>query len=413
VHLPAARSFRLALLALLAFATVAWWNANQPRYSPIAGYAFARAPAESFELIDPDEGKAPQTEAQLAGGPLAHPARRFDTFAHWVLDVESQATWVSPAKYDLLDSMIESVKSRIAYDPAPGNPRQERRQALHLLRTIDAVLTEHGVVYPPGDYDTTSLRLGLSPQHFDRATLDRLLRVPLNARRRDHARANPRGPFHVLDCDTASLVYLGIADGCGFGDHLHLVDLPDHMFVRWEFSDGSHLNWDTNDASIVEDREYSADYELSKNLRRRRVYLSSMTRDEAKGHVYFLRAGAYENRGDLASSIADMEKVLQLIPQSTQAKSDLAWLYATTRDVSPDKRRRAIQLAQAAIDLEPKCGDFWDTLAVAHAATGDFKQAVHCADKAVLYAPSSEDRSEYRSRRRAFEKGKMPSFEEH
>jgi hypothetical protein len=402
-------SFRLAFLGLVAFATLSWWNASQPRYSPIAGYAYAKSPAPSFELIDPDQGTAP--EARLAGGAVAHPARRFETFAHWVLDVESEADWVSPAKYELLDSLIESVRGRIDYDSTLKNPRPERRQAIGILRAIDAVLTEHGVVYPPGDYDTTSLRLGLSPQTFDRATLERVLRVPLNARRREYARANPRGPFYVLDCDTASLVYLGIAEGCGFGDRLHLVDLPDHMFVRWEFSDGSHLNWDTNDASVVEDREYSSDYELTKTLRRRRVYLASLTRDEAKGHVYFLRAGTYENRGELDKSIADMEKVLQLMPQSTQARSDLAWLYATGKDVPADKRQDSVKLARAAVDLEPRCGDFWDTLAVAHAANGDFKEAVRCADKAVLFAHSWEDRSEYRARRRDFEKGKMPSFE--
>jgi tetratricopeptide (TPR) repeat protein len=365
--------------------------------------------AEPFKLIDPDEGKAP--EARLAGGVVERQPRKFDTFAHWVLDVESEADWVSPAKYAVLDSIIQTVKGRIDYDPSIRDPRPERRQAIRILREIDRASIEHNVVYPPGEYDTTELRLGLSPQKFDRETLRRVLRVQLNARRADQARANADKPFYVLDCDTCSFVYLGIAEGCGFGDRLHLVDLPDHMFVRWEFSDGTHLNWDTNDASVVEDREYASEYDLTKRLRRGRVYLASMTRDEAKGHIYFLRAGTYENRGEMDKSIADMEKVLELIPQSTQAKSDLAWLYATAKDVSAQKRGAALKLASAAVELEPRCGDFWDTLAVVHAANGDFRKALQCADKAVLFALTWEDRAEYRARRRDFERGRMPPLD--
>ena len=378
---------------------------NQPQF---IGTAAAKAP-RSFELIDPDQRRP--SEAQLAGARIDRPAREFDTFAHWVLDVESEANPVSAAKYAVLDSIIKSVKRRITYDSSIKDPALERRQATKILREIDAALTEHNVVYPPGEYDTTELRLGLSPQKFDRETLRDVLRVRLNVRRYEKVRANADRPFYVLDCDTCSFVYLGIADACGFGDRLHLVDLPDHMFVRWVFSDGTHLNWDTNDATTIADREYAADYEFTKRLRRSRVYLASMNRDEAKGHIYFLRAGTYENRGELEKAIADMERVVGLIPQSTQGKSDLAWLYATTKGVSELKRHEALKLAAAAVELEPKCGDFWDTLAVAHAANGDFKRALTAADKAVLYAASWEDRAEYRARRRDFEKRRMPELD--
>jgi tetratricopeptide (TPR) repeat protein len=396
------------MVVLFAFATIAWWNARQPQYPAAPAWAFARTP-QAFRLIDPDEDKAP--EARLARA-TERPARQFDTFAHWVLDVESGVHWVSPAKYEVLDSIMQSARRRIAYDPAIRNPRDERRQAMHILRTIDQTLTEHNVVYPPGDYDTTELRLGLSPQRFDRGMLDRVLRVALNARRRQHAKANANEPFYVLDCDTCSFVYLGIAEACGFGNRLHLVDLPDHMFVRWVFSDGSHVNWDTNDASVVDDREYAADYELSRKLRRGRVYLSSLTRAEAMGHVYFLRAGTYENQGEIRKAIADMKRVRELVPQSTQAKSDLAWLYATSGDASAAELREALELASVAADMEPRCGDFWDTLAMVHAASGDFNKAVHCADKAVQFALNGEDRAEFRARRRDFARGRLPAVGE-
>jgi hypothetical protein len=404
---------RYAVCASLWISAVWCWN-TASHHPQLTTPAFAKAP-DSFKLIDPDEAKSSETktsEPQLAGAAIPPAARKYDTFAHWVLDLESQATPVSHAKYAVLDSIIDAVKQGIDYDPSITDPAAERRQAVRILREIDRALIEHNVVYPPGEYDTTELRLGLSPQTFDRDTIRQLQRTHLNARRFKNTRPDPARPFYVLDCDTCSFVYIGIADACGFGDRLHLVDLPDHMFVRWEFSDGSHLNWDTNDASVVEDKEYAKDYDLTKRLRRGRVYLASMTRQEAKGHVYYLRAGTYENRGDIANSIADMEKVVELIPQSTQAKSDLAWLYATAEGVSPEKRQQALKLAQAALDLEPRCGDFWDTLAVAHAANGDFKKALSASDKAVLYALTWEARAEYRARRRDFEKRRIPNIDQ-
>ena len=395
------------ICASLWIAAVISWNTSR-HHPQLTTPALARAP-DSFKLIDPDESNP--NDPQLAGAALSPAARKYNTFAHEVLDLESQATPVSAAKYAVLDSIIDSVKERIDFDRDIEDPAAQRRQAIRILGEIDRALIEHNVVYPPGQYDTTELRLGLSPQTFDRETLRQLQRTHLNARRFKTARPDLAKPFYVLDCDTCSFVYVGIADACGFGDRLHLVDLPDHMFVRWEFSDGSHLNWDTNDATVVEDKEYAKDYDLTKRLRRGRVYLASMTRDEARGHVYYLRAGTYENRGEIENSIADMEKVVELIPQSTQAKSDLAWLYATASDVSPEKRQQALKLAQTALDLEPRCGDFWDTLAVAHAANGDFKKALSASDKAVLYALTWADRAEYRARRRDFENRRMPNLD--
>jgi tetratricopeptide (TPR) repeat protein len=190
---------------------------------------------------------------------------------------------------------------------------------------------------------------------------------------------------------------------------LHLVDLPEHMFVRWPLSDGTSVNWDTNDARVVPDKVYAADYGLGKRIRRRRVYLATMTRKEEEGYVYFLRAVRLEDRARDDEAIADLERVVdRLYPQSTQARSELAWLYATAAGVDDSRRKRAIELAQAAVDLEPKCADFWDSLAAAHAAEGHFDRAVEDARKAESFAESDEDRGEFKSHRRAFERRRMP-----
>jgi tetratricopeptide (TPR) repeat protein len=358
-------------------------------------------PHTEFQIVDPAESQTPDPAAARA-------PRKYDTVAHRVLDIDAGEAPVPAARYAMLDDIIDDVKARVTYDPTIKEAEAQRRQASLILDTIDDVLTDHNFLYPPGDYDVTSLRSALAPQTFDRGTLEGLLRVDVNRRRKAHARAHAAEPFYIVDCDISSFIYAGVADALGF--ELRLVDLPDHMFVRWELPDGSHLNWDTNDAAVVPDEEYAGDYALNKRLRSQRVYLSSMTGREAEGFAYYLRATRFELRDQEERAIADLEKAHELYPQSTQAKSELAWLYATVPGIDAARRKAAIELAKSAVDLEPKVGDFWDSLAAAHAANGDFKRAVTCASKAEKLADNDEARGEYRERRKAYERGQMPSF---
>ena len=82
------------------------------------------------------------------------------------------------------------------------------------------MLTDHNVLYPPGDYDVTSLRAGLTPQHYDKAELDRIFQIHLNKRRREHAQAHAAEAFYILDCDISSMVYVGIGEALGLDLHL-------------------------------------------------------------------------------------------------------------------------------------------------------------------------------------------------
>lgn len=388
--------WRKALFGIFFF--LAYWRWALPEgetsYIQFAAPAYGR---ESFEIVDPDESHKPVTGAKK-------PARKYDTFAHQVLDIDAGESAVSAAKYALLDSIIDDAKRRVSYDAKIDDPAAMRKQAERVLRTIDEVLTDHNVLYPPGDYDVTSLRAGLTPQHYDKAQLERILRVGLNKRRREHARAHADDAFYILDCDISSIVYVGVGDALGLD--LHLVDLPDHMFVRWKLGDGSHLNWDTNDAQTIPDKEYASDYSLGKRIRKQRIYLATMKRREEEGFAYFLRATRLEEDGENKRAIADLIKARELYPQSTQAASELAWLYATTDGIEIEDRFDAVDLAKFALEYEPKCGEFWDSLAAVHAALGQFKQAAEEARKAQFLAESAEERAQFKQHRKAYENEK-------
>lgn len=359
---------------------------------------------EKFRIVDPEGDRAPEAGFARAAG-------KYETFAHRVLHLDAEEGPVPADRYALLDSMIDDVKRRVSYDASVVDPKLRRRQAERVLRAIDEVFTERNFLYPPEDYDVVSLRSALAPQRYTEAELERILRVGVNHRRASHARAHAGEAFYIIDCDISSFIYVGIAEALGVKD-LHLVDLPDHMFVRWEVGDGSHVNWDTNDAEVVSDKEYASDYRLGKRLRKGRVYLASMTGREAEGFVLFLRATRFEERGEDARAMADLERARELYPQSTQVKSELAWVYATAAGVPAERRREAVGLAKAAVELEPECGDFWDSLAAAQGANGDFDSAVTCARRAEKFAEDGEQRAEFRAHRKLLERGRVPGVGE-
>jgi tetratricopeptide (TPR) repeat protein len=384
----------LLLTGVIAFAVAFWWASRKTEAVDYVAEKVLKV-RKPPQIIDPDDEKAPSKERV---------PRKFDTFAHWVLDAEAEADFVSPDRYAKLDAMIADVKSRVTIDRTIKDVREERKQARRILKAIDETLTRHNVLFPPGETDCTALRIGLAPQKLSEKDFERILRSGMNARREDHARENPAGPFFMMDCDMTSLLYLGIGDALGV--ELRLVDLPDHMFVRWPLSDGTYMNWDTNVAGSIDDKEYASDYELSKKIRKSRVYLATMTREESRGYVYSLRAARHEEKERMTEALADLETAHKLYPQSTQIKNELAFLYATM-DQTKDKRAEALAMAEEITKLEPEVGDYWDTLATAHAAKGDFAKAIKLEEKAMKFAEDSEELAEFRARMKEFEQGKV------
>jgi tetratricopeptide (TPR) repeat protein len=91
-------------------------------------------------------------------------------------------------------------------------------------------------------------------------------------------------------------------------------------------------------------------------------------------------------------SIKEYYTVLEYEAENLKALNFLAWIQATSRNGQLRKPTEALQLAQrAAKAADYKTAEVMDTLAVAYAAAGDFRQAVIEADKAITLAEASGD----------------------
>lgn len=105
-------------------------------------------------------------------------------------------------------------------------------------------------------------------------------------------------------------------------------------------------------------------------------------------------AKAHGNLGNLlleqgmpAQALAHIQKAHELHPDDPGGQCDLAWMLATTPELSLRNGTRALLLARMANQTTGGANPFiLRVLAAAQAQTGDFKQAVNTADKALSLA---------------------------
>jgi eukaryotic-like serine/threonine-protein kinase len=101
-------------------------------------------------------------------------------------------------------------------------------------------------------------------------------------------------------------------------------------------------------------------------------------------------AMAYVSLGNLLSernrrveAEAAYRRGLELDPTSTRLLNDLAWLLVTRPGTSPYDPTRALQLSKKAVAKDPKAGELWNTLGVAHARNGEWKEAADALEKSM------------------------------
>jgi protein O-mannosyl-transferase len=103
--------------------------------------------------------------------------------------------------------------------------------------------------------------------------------------------------------------------------------------------------------------------------------------------IYMMLGAIYEQTGDYKSAIANWTRVVEMRPDNANALNSLAWLLATTGEVSAESANKAVKLAEHSCELTGyKNAMILDTLAAAYAAAGRFDDAVNAANQAVEIA---------------------------
>lgn len=120
-------------------------------------------------------------------------------------------------------------------------------------------------------------------------------------------------------------------------------------------------------------------------------YDSALKIDPAYIEALGNRSFAHRQLGQFERAVADLSTAIRMKPQDYQPVNDLAWLLATVSDRATRNPAQAVKLATAACQMTGyQDWNTLDTLAAAHAAAGDFKQAQQWAQTAVQKAPAAE-----------------------
>jgi len=111
--------------------------------------------------------------------------------------------------------------------------------------------------------------------------------------------------------------------------------------------------------------------------------------DKATCQTYVSRGNAYQDLGEYKKALADFKKAVDLDPKSGIAQNSLAWLLATCPDAKIRDGGKAVEAAKKAIkQFKSPPAYVVDTLAAAHAESGDFKEAAKQQKKAKELMPS-------------------------
>lgn len=115
--------------------------------------------------------------------------------------------------------------------------------------------------------------------------------------------------------------------------------------------------------------------------------------------IYYNRGVAYARAGEFEPAISDYEQTISIDDAYPDVRNNLAWILATCPSIALRDPTRAISL----IEVEQARGKehdhaLLDTLAAAHAASGDFQSAIDQQSLAIENTSDEAKVTKYRDR---------------
>ena len=108
-----------------------------------------------------------------------------------------------------------------------------------------------------------------------------------------------------------------------------------------------------------------------------------LKQDSSNKRARFGLGTAYIQMQMYKEALAILEPMAKEFPKDYFLKNNIAWLYATSQDITIRNGAKAVQYAQEALMIAP--GDFhvWSTLSEAYYISGRYDKALRDAEEAV------------------------------
>lgn len=309
------------------------------------------------------------------------------TTAYELFTIERGVHKVPDGSEALLRSAIDDATAMaVRIRPRP----RTRDDALAVFAAIQLALVRHNFLQPPEEKDwPQTVGDALTPRTFTPTELEAVLSFPVNSVRRPYLDLTK--PLYFVDCDMGSQFFLAVGERLGWD--IRLVELPQHNFVRWHFSESVKVNWDWVNGRSLDDNVYMSGVSPSDDVRFGMLYMRSLESKEARAYYLGLI-------GSEASMPSDAERLLleavTILPNHPLTLNNLAWLYATDPVFAKSKSDKAVRYSLAAWSTRPNHGNFADTAACSIAAAGNKLLATRIEEFAVDHPNNANQRESFR-----------------
>lgn len=186
-----------------------------------------------------------------------------------------------------------------------------------------------------------------------------------------------------FDCDTASFVYLSIAEEIAVP--LFGVTAPGHFFVRWYFSEKKYCNWETTQGKILTDAYYEKKFSIPKEAIRQNTYLRSLQREELLGIAWTSIGGYFYRKKDYYKALAASAKAFNILPNQVETID----IHASTI-TKFGREKEALLLYDKALALNPHHVISYYNKAVTLVSLGEYDRAIALYDMILERFPEDK-----------------------
>ncbi|MFC1805863.1 tetratricopeptide repeat protein, partial [Planctomycetota bacterium] len=316
---------------------------------------------------------------------------KYKTIAHETLKLEAAMTGGQP-DYKALDDIIDAVGSRITL----RKPWTEA-DAVAFSQAVLGYLRENGFIYV---LEHWLLSETLTPRKLD-ADMKRWIRdfdtsqgwwgffgkssswgkAALHGpKHKRHVLAHLDDDFHFYQCATLTYLLLGVGEGLDLP--LRPVREGAHLFVRWHFADGSHLN-----VLDMPDELMKVEFNISDEAIRSGASLRSLRQGEVLSDIILSTALTLEqtDRDMPGKTLEAINRAIKLSPTNVEALQVRGHYWLS--QLGQDRWDKAIADLTAAIKLDPNSAHSYSLRAEAWAGKGDLDKAIVDLTKAVELEP--------------------------
>lgn len=162
-----------------------------------------------------------------------------------------------------------------------------------------------------------------------------------------------------------------------------VLNLPDHISIRWKFDNGEYINWETTIPLEYTDMDYVHFFNISFIDLENGIYLNELRPNEIMAKSYFALALAYADINP-EKAVDIFQKAIEVDPYSFESYNNLGNLFYYKLAKNEEAKKMYIK----AISIRPNAAEVHNNLGILmENSFGEFEIAKNEYQKAIFFNP--------------------------